>query len=224
MAKHLTPKQLNELLQSTRDQKFRTKSENQLLGRAMASAKVKMFYEQNPDAMKVKANKVKQSNLNVYSKGTYIVRSPGNDLLDFYDRMHKEKVEAPKNNITPIPPSRIYQFRYKTELPDVFGANQFSGLTQTDIFRNVCKPYADNFNSQKIAIDKKVLYKWLVDKPSEQTKFKLGSHAVDFLSKIKGSSQRGLKIAVHTKNPVYEQMFWKGTLAGWSVVFIKDED
>ena len=221
--KYLTPEEINARLRSTRDQKFRTKTEEQLLGRQKASISQKLYYQNNPDAKKRVSKNSRMANLETYSRGTYIVRSPGNDLLDFYDMMHKRKIDAPKSNITPIPPSRIFEFRFRTELPNTSGANQFSGPTQVEIYRNVCKPYADNHDSKKVTIDKKVLYKWLVDKPSVQKEFKLAKHAVDYLSKLRGSQHLGLRLFVHTDNQVFEDLFWKGPLAGYSIIFIPEK-
>lgn len=194
----------------------RTKAEYESIAK-----KVKKTYNSNPNNRIEASKRSKQNNLVNYSVGTYIVRSPGNDLLDFYDMMHKRKVDAPKSNIAPIPPSRIFEFRYRAKLPSPIGANGVSGLTQTDVYRQVCSPYADDHDSKRIAGDKIVLYKWLVDKPSVQKEFKLRAHAVDYLTEIKGKNQRGIDITVHTDNPVHETIFWKGPLAGYSIIFIE---
>ena len=191
----------------------RTKAEYDKIGE-----KVKSRWKTDPELKEKASARSKKHNIDQYNVGTYIVRSPGNDLLDFYDQMHAACFDG--GNITPVPPSRIFQFRFRTELPEAFGANHASGPTHTSIFREVCAPYADNFDSKKIASDKNKLFKWLVDKPSVQKEFKLGRHAVDYLSEIKGKSQRGLRIVVHSDNPDHEEIFWKGPLAGWSIVFI----
>ena len=221
--KYLTPEELNARLQSTRHQGFRKQTERQLVGRNAAAMKQREFYKNNPEASAKKSISAKFAQLDTYCKGTYIVRSPGNDLLDFYDMMHKRKLDAPKSNITPIPPSRIFEFRYRTQLPIANGANQFSGPTQTDIYRQVCSPYADDHDSKKIAGDKIVLYKWLLDKPSVQKEFKLNQHAVDYLTEIKGKNQRGIDITVHTDNPVHETIFWKGPVSGYSIIFLEND-
>lgn len=190
----------------------RTKAEYEAIGK-----KVKTSWEDPVRKAKASAGS-KNTNIDHYSVGTYVVRSPGNDLLDFYNQMHAACVDG--GNITPVPPSRIFQFRFRTELPKAAGANHASGPTQTSIFRDICAPYADNIHTKQIASDKNKLFKWLVDKPSVQKEFKLGAHAVEYLSQIKGKPQRGLRIVVHSDNPVHEEIFWKGPLAGWSIVFI----
>jgi hypothetical protein len=204
------------------DPKWQKTSDAQLLGRERAALAVKEYWKNaNEEQKLIKSKKSKQHNLKTYGKGTYIVRSPGYDLLDFYDKQWQNKINSSKNNILPIPPSLIYKFRYIVDKPLGKGNNHTSNITISSVFQKTCKPYADNFPSWKVA-KHPTFYPWLTDKKSKQKKFKLKAHAIDYLSKIKGKNQRDIGITAHSNGPK-QMMYWKGDLAGYSVIFLDEK-
>ena len=204
------------------DPKWETTSDAQLLGRERAAFAQKEFWKNATDEQKrVKSEKQKQINLETYSKGTYIVRTPGSDLLDFYDKQWQNKIQSAKNNILSIPPSLIYKFRYCVEKPNGKGNNHASDTTITSVFKETCKPYADDYTSLKVTGHKR-FYPWLTHKKSKQKSFKLRSHVVEHLAKIKGKKQRDIDVRAHSNGPK-ELMFWKGALAGYSIIFLEEK-
>jgi hypothetical protein len=218
-------KQINDKIKAlyeNREPDYLKENDKVLLGRERAAFAQKEFWKNATEEQKrVKSKKSKQHNLKTYGKGTYIVRTPGNDLLDFYDKQWNDKINSTKNNIFPIPPSYIYKFRYQTQIPKGRGNNQTTGITITDIFKQTCKPYADEFPSWKVGKHPQ-FYPWLTDKKSQQKTFKLRSHVVEYLTEIKGKKQRDINIRAHSDGPK-ELMFWKGALAGYSIIFLEEK-
>lgn len=218
-------KQINAKLKAlyeNREPDYLEENDKWILGRERAGLAQKEYWANaSAEVKQLKSLQSKQNNIKHYGKATYVVRSPGRDLLDFYDAQWHIKNSNDKNNILPIPPSLIYKFRYQTEKPKGRGNNQSTGITISDVFKETCKPYADHFPSWKVGKHPQ-FYPWLTDQLSVQKTFQLRAHAVEYLTQIKGSIQRGISIVQHGDDQVLEQLFWKGPLKGYSIILEQD--
>lgn len=130
------------------------------------------------------------------------VRSPGNDLLDFYDEQNLLRGESQRNY---VPPSVIYQIRFSKEY-----------LSTKDIYE-IAKPYYDNnpttdadWSFYKML--RKERLKWLVDKPSVRKVCYSQKEVVDYVRKMTGA--KTVDYTLHSR----VGLGWHGKLGGWSFV------
>lgn len=130
------------------------------------------------------------------------VRSPGNDLLEFYDEQNLLRGESQRNY---VPPSVIHKIRFSKEY-----------LSTKDIYA-IAKPYYDN--NPKTDADwsfykmlRKERLKWLVDKPSIRKICYSQEEVNEYVR-----SQTGAKTVDYT---LYKEggLGWHGKLAGWSFI------
>ena len=150
--------------------------------RAKTSTKLH-FYYQTPEGKAFRERKRKiqsKNNKEKFGKGKYIVRSPGNDLLDFYDRMN-DKLGKGRKSV--IPPSVIFKIRYRTKMPKTSPGNNQYNTTRgpKHITEEICKPY---YQTDDPSYWWKVYangMKWLVDKPHKQWTFTYRKDAEKFL-------------------------------------------
>jgi hypothetical protein len=130
------------------------------------------------------------------------VRSPGNDLLEFYDEQNLLRGESQRNY---IPPSVIHQIRFSKEY-----------LSTKDIYA-IAKPYYDNnpttdadWSFYKML--RKERLKWLVDKPSIRKVCYSQEEVNEYVR-----SQTGAKTVDYTLHKE-GGLGWHGKLAGWSFI------
>lgn len=145
-------------------------------------------------------------NLYGYNKNIYIVRSPGNDLLDYYDSMN---LKRDSKRISKLSPSEIFEIRFRWE----------------DKSRRAIKAYCD---SKGIKVDgamydtyKSKTMRWLVDAPHQEWEFDSFVKMSEWLCKrVKKEFKGGGSMAEsYTKR----QMIWqdKGLeLNGWSFLIV----
>ena len=133
------------------------------------------------------------------------VRSPGNDLLEFYDEQNLLRGESQRNY---VPPSVIHKIRFSKEY-----------LSTKDIYA-IAKPYYDNnpttdsdWSFYKML--RKERLKWLVDEPSVRKVCYSQEEVNEYVR-----SQTGAKTVDYTLHKD-GGLGWHGKLAGWS--FIKKE-
>jgi len=202
MSKTMTPQEINELLRSTRDQAFRKKPQQYI------------------DV----ANNSRAHNLLNYGKGTYILRSPGNDLLDFYDTQMLN-LDSTSKAFSKIPPSVVYHYRFEHEYP----AELFDKSKNYGRYAYLRDQLSNYFVSADNTYWSQVYYtrmKWLVDKPHKEYKFKLKSEVDDFALKQFGQKishkLATQKASKQLKIPVHQTMFWRGKVAGWSIIYVEN--
>ena len=124
------------------------------------------------------------------------VRSPGNDLLDFYDEQNKVRGERQR---LLLPPSVIYHYRFvepdwkpkdvKAKFPHIKG--------------NTLLPLL------RIRLD------WLIDQPAVRKICYSQEEVVDYVKSMTGA--KTVEYTIHSNTG----LGWHGSLAGWS--FIKKE-
>lgn len=157
-----------------------------------------------------------QANKLRYAK-KYIVRSPGNDLLDYYDQ-EMLKLHPASKAFSKIPPSKVFEIRFRTEYP-IFkrGANRPGKWAY---IRNLLLNYYDTDDNTYYAQIYKTRFSWLVDQPHEQWEFEYANQAYNFL--ITKTNQSSIRKIISTNREdtdiVKSQMFWRGSAKGWSVI------
>ena len=200
MNKNMTPAELNDLLNSVRHQKFRKKHQSRL------------------DV----ANYTMNNNAILYDIGTYVLRSPGNDLLDFYDSMSL-RLDPDSKCACPIPPSVVFDMRYRLEIPDYILENHYNYGINAYLqhrYRNFYDTQDRSWYKQKY----KQTYKWLVDEPHKEYRFSNRRRLDEFIkNKLKITMHHHINlnnyITNNTGKKLYaEEMTWRGSGAGWSIV------
>jgi len=166
----------------------------------------------------------------VYDIGTYILRSPGSDLLEFYDSMMLR--EDPNSKAySYIPPSLVHRFRYTEDYPKETLCLKYN-YGKNAYVRDCLKNYHDTDDMSYWNQTLKTRYDWLTNQPHTEYKFNTRVDLLDFLREKfsqKGFSSNLNPNAVITGNYnkeneiIFEEMWWRGDLAGWSIVFVPNE-
>jgi len=166
----------------------------------------------------------------VYDIGTYILRSPGSDLLEFYDSMMLR--EDPNSKAySYIPPSLVHRFRYTEDYPTQTLSKKYN-YGKGAYIRDRLKNYHDTLDLTYWNQTFKTRYDWLTNQPHTEYKFDTRVDLLDFMREK--FSQRGFHWNVnpnalitgnHNKENeiIFEEMWWRGDLAGWSLVFVPNE-
>ena len=166
---------------------------------------------------------VKTSNNHLYGKVKWILRSPGNDLLDFYD-IQNERLGKDNRAYSPIPPSVVYYYRFNHQYPDElfdksknYGINSYLRDRLSHLHNTSDPTYWGQVRTSR--------FNWLIDKPHEEYVFDYANDLFEYL-KIR-FNQKAITntLSVHDitnkkKCEKLEQMFWRGKLKGWSIVVI----
>jgi hypothetical protein len=169
-------------------------------------------------ADKEKTHKV---NLKNYGQGEYILRSPGNDLLDFYDKKML-LLDPTSKAFSKIPPSVVYHYRFKHHYPkELFDKSKNYG--RNAYLRDILKKYHDTKDPTYWSQVYKTRFKWLIDKPHKEWKFKfksdLNKFALELLGQKIGHKLSTQSYSNNLKNKNSETMFWRGNIAGWSIIY-----
>lgn len=166
----------------------------------------------------------KKSNSIIYGNQTYVLRSPGNDLLDFYDKKNLEL--GPDNRqYSKVPPSVVFEYRFRHKYPkELFDKSKNYGIFA--YLRDQLKRYHKTNDHTYWSQVYKNRYDWLVDEPHNEYRFKHKSELMNFLKEQTGQKAISDKIAHNTntgniKEECLETMFWRGKLKGWSIVIEK---
>ena len=152
-----------------------------------------------------------------YGHGTYEVRSPGCDLVDFYDVMMK-RLDPTSKAWSYIPPSVVYHYRYEHEYPpELFDKSKNYG--RNAYLRDSLKHLYDTTDATYWAQIYNHRYKWLRNTPSERKQFRYRNQVEEYL-RIQNAG-KGITggLGVNSDKHRVEQMWWRGNLAGWSVVW-----
>tara|TARA_R110000764_G_scaffold236278_1_gene331336 strand:- start:38 stop:775 length:738 start_codon:yes stop_codon:yes gene_type:complete len=175
----------------------------------------------------IKANEDYNSN-----RGTYILRSPGIDLLDFYDAKWHEYVDnlgvnggmsgknKGRNRVGKVPPSVVYKMRFELSGPRAGGnastispfkheAWELMGeyLEQDSVW---CNYHLDT---------RKTMYRWLTQERSISYEFNILEELYDFMDAHIGMKVDRGQIRPHSKkNCRPDTIWWRKEAAGWSIV------
>lgn len=159
------------------------------------------------------AEKINKSLLKInkerFAHQQYVFRTPGSDLLDFYDKMWTQRDAKIKCRIQP---SVVYQLRFLEEYE--------RGKKQKKVL-DICSKYIDVTNiNQTFAKDTlKFNYKWLTTEKSKQYTFETQQEVLDFLLKeynTKSYIPVNPNAKKHEKQEEY--MWWHSKLVGCSII------
>jgi hypothetical protein len=166
---------------------------------------------------KATSERRKKLNEEKYGQGIYTVRSPGNDLLDLYDRQNK-LLKGMRRSV--IPPSVVFRVRFKTKVPKtVRGANQHE-KNITSVIRDICKPFKTTDDVSYWHQVYKTKFDWLVNKKSSSYRFKYRRDALAFL--VKKTGQTSISVGIHKNqkgDTPFETMWFRGKARGWSISY-----
>ena len=180
---------------------------------------------------------LKQRNIDVWSnKGTYILRSPGVDLLDYYDEKWHEYINAlgkdgglsgknnGRNQVGGLPPSMVYKIRYEIGTPRR-GANQSDVNTFKNRAWSLMESYIDKdtvWRNYHMDVYKQ-MYSWLTCETSKSYEFRLLEELYDFMDQHLNMKVHRGELRPHSKkNYKPSNIWWRKEAAGWSVIFVED--
>jgi len=182
------------------------------------------------DNLVLRDERIKIKVRETYGIGTYILRSPGNDLLDFYDNAMLDQDPSGKS-WSYIPPSVVYKFRFDYKFPNAvldkknnFGRYAYMAETLKNYKLLTHGNRVDKTYYHQILESR---YEWLVDKPHENISFETGKDLREY-TKSKFKQQINLHDSINVGNLITQpdsvsgklyHMNWRGKLAGWSVIF-----
>jgi hypothetical protein len=168
------------------------------------------------------ANKTR--NKQIYGHVKWIVRSPGNDLLDFYDTQN-ELLGKENRAYSAIPPSIVYHYRFEHQYPtELF--NKSKNYGRFAYLRDKLNSYHNTSDPTYWAQIYKSRYNWLVNSPHKEFVFETKYESLQFLSQMTEQKAIRNQLSVHTitgtiKKEKLEQMFWRGKAQGWSIIVKK---
>lgn len=163
----------------------------------------------------------RERNKATYGHYKWIVRSPGNNLLDFYDRQN-DLLGKDNRAYSAIPPSLVYHYRFEHEYPnELFDKSKNYG--RNAYLRDSLRKYHNTSDPTYWGQVYKSRYDWLVNSPSEDYTFETKAEAFSFLKEKTGQKSVRNLTAVHKvtgklQKEVLEQMFWRGNAKGWSII------
>lgn len=163
----------------------------------------------------------RERNKDIYGAVKWIVRSPGSDLLEFYDQQNSELGVGNRAHSV-IPPSAVFHIRFRMELPEAKIGNNQSGGRVTAI-KNYCKQWKETDDNSYWGQVLKTRYNWLIDAPHTEFIFNSRNDAFNFLKEKTNQLTIRSTVAAHTvtkklKEEKLSQMFWRGNAKGWSVI------
>jgi len=168
--------------------------------------------------------KQKEKNIKIYGNQTYVLRSPGNDLLDFYDKQNN-LLGKDNRARSAIPPSLVHYYRFKHDYPkELFDKSKNYGIHA--YLRDQLKSYYRAKDNTYWGQVLKTRYDWMVDTPHLEYRFNLQSDLEKFVCEKFDQKCFSKKIHHNTNTGILieeclETMFWRGKLKGWSMVIEK---
>jgi len=177
----------------------------------------------HPVKSEYEKEQTRKRNAKMYGGVEWIVRSPGNDLLDFYD---KQNIILGVDNraYSAIPPSVVYHYRFEHQYPaELFDKSKNYG--RLAYLRDCLKEYHQTKDPKDKTYWAQVYrkrYDWLVDEPHTEYKFTYRKEVLDFLLKETGQVSN-VRASIHEntgirKHNTVEHMFWRGKAKGWSII------
>lgn len=162
-----------------------------------------------------------------YGLGKYILRSPGNDLLDFYDSMML-RCDKTSKAWSYIPPSIVYHFRYEHDYPEYIHNKSFN-YGRLSYLRDSLKDYYYTKDHTYYGQVYSKRYRWLTDKPHEEWSFDTMQDLKDFARQKLGITLPNninacSKFTVKNVTTInFHCMCWRGSGAGYTIEFVPDD-
>jgi hypothetical protein len=196
-------------------------------GNKIAAQKRKVQWANNTNR-RIKASEIiRKTNKKLYGGYKWIVCSPGNDMLAYYDRMNEE-LGVDNRAHSAIPPSVVYHYRFEHEYPAFKrGANRPGRNTY---LHKHLKHFYDTDDGSYYGQVYATRYDWLVDKPHEEWAFDTRDEMLKFLKEKFPNRTFNIQLGVHhhiTKNSgstKITDMKWRGDMRGWSFHIVPIEE
>jgi len=165
----------------------------------------------------------KTANEETYGQVKWILRSPGNDLLEFYDQ---QNILLGNTNraYSAIPPSLVYHYRFEHRYPkELFDKSKNYGINS--YLRDQLKHLFVAADKTYWAQVRTTRYDWLVDNPHTSIEFKYRHELIQYLKDNFDQDTFHFKVSVHKSNNKLkefksEYMIWRGKLKGWSIIVV----
>jgi hypothetical protein len=178
---------------------------------------------------KIQASKVSRKNSKeLYGGYKWIVCSPGNDMLAFYDRQN-ELLGNDNRAYSAIPPSVVFHYRFEHQYPKElfdksknYGVNSYLRDQLKHLFVAADKTYWGQVRTTR--------YDWLINESHKEWVFDNRVEMDSFLKeKFPQQKSFNLKLSIHesTTNKGSRKtsdMFWRGELKGWSIHIVNEEE
>lgn len=198
-------------------------------GNKIAAQKRKIQWANSPNRKIKASNTRRENNKKLYGGYKWIVCSPGNDMLAYYDEQNELLGKDNRAHST-IPPSVVYHYRFKHEYPaELFDKSKNYG--RYAYLRDRLKHYKVDFDPTYWGQVYKTRYDWLIDKPHEEWVFDGRNEMENFLIQNFPSQHAfNIRLGVHhqvTKNAGQTKtsdMMWRGLLRGWSFHIVPIEE
>jgi len=164
---------------------------------------------------------MKEKNKERYGYGEYIIRSPGNDLLDFYDK-EMLKLDPTSKAFSKIPPSVVYHYRFEHDYPkELFDKSKNYG--RLSYLRDQLSSYYQTHDQTYWGQVYKTRFRWLLDAPHQEYKFKYRKEVEQFFKerfkqKSFNSNSSNLQKS-KDESKILSHCFWRGKAAGWSITW-----
>lgn len=182
-----------------------------------------MYYRMTPEyeiQRKEISARRKKMNEEKYGLGEWIVRSPGNDLLDFYDEQMLI-LDINSKAYSRVPPSVVYHYRYDHKYPDII-FDKSANYGRWAYLKDQLSSYFSASDNSYYAQVYNTRFHWLKDNPCNTWRFKYKKDALEF---IQNYVQQKTLITPHNyrqhfhNHEIHEFMWWRGKAAGWSVIY-----
>lgn len=164
--------------------------------------------------------KLKQEWEEKYKTRTYIVNTPGNDLLEYYDELF---IKAPirtewRRN---FPPSLVFHCRFNIRKPTPETVRDYCDSLGIERKFNDLRVYKSILNQQTSVTDADY-FNWLVNKPSKQYRFNSLEEVAKFLTKHKENKKHieYTSTSASAKFRECDGIVWrtKNSFAGWTFI------
>ena len=162
-----------------------------------------------------------------YDLGKYVLRSPGNDLLDFYDSMML-RCEQTSKAWSYIPPSVVYHFRYDHDYPEYIHNKSFN-YGRLSYLRDSLKDYYYTKDQTYYGQVYSKRYRWLTDKPHEEWSFDTMPDLKDFAKQklcitLPNNINACSKFTIKNVTTIsFYSMCWRGSGAGYTIEFVPND-
>lgn len=137
-----------------------------------------------------------------YGGKKWILRSPGSDLLSYYDEQNL-LLGSDNRAYSKIPPSLVFDVRFKLN------------INKSQEIRYYCKNFYDIKDPTYWFQVRDKRYAWLTEEESQTYEFEFKKDLVDFL-KTKFNQPNFYLPSNPDKD--WTKMFWRGKCAGWSII------
>lgn len=201
---------------------------NKATGNKIAAETRRMQWANNPERRIENSKRARENNKKLYGGYKWIVCSPGNDMLAYYDKMNQE-LGVDNRAHSAIPPSVVYHYRFEHEYPaELFDKSKNYG--RLAYIRDRLRHLKPSFDPTYWGQVYRTRYDWLVNKPHEEWAFDSRDEMLSFLKEKFPNTAFNVQLGVHhhiTKNTGSKKttdMKWRGDMRGWSFHIVPIED